>query len=157
MLYVGYSELVIDAKARLAVPARYRAQWDPSADGKHWVLVPWQRGLLRLYTETGFTQLAQEMRRSLTPSPERARLQAALFGFAEAVEMDAAGRIVIPKHQLERTGLSGEVVMIGAGDRFEVRTKGAWKGDEEELFTSLPTLASQVETQERGLPGCGEK
>lgn len=148
MLYVGYSELVIDAKARLAVPARYRAQWDPTADGKHWVLVPWERGLLRLYTEVGFSQLVAQMKSSLTPSPERARLQAALFGFAEAVEMDGAGRIVIPKHQLERTGLSGEVVMIGSGDRFEIRAKGAWKSGEDELFASLPSLAQDVERSE---------
>ncbi len=41
MHFTGYSEHTIDAKQRLAIPAKYRAQWDDKRDGTAWYGVPW--------------------------------------------------------------------------------------------------------------------
>jgi len=56
VLFTGHSLNSIDAKHRLSIPAKVRAQWKEERDGAAWYCVPWPGGILRLYTEAAFTQ-----------------------------------------------------------------------------------------------------
>lgn len=150
MLFTGHAELTIDAKQRLAVPSKYRNQWSSERDGSAWYSVPWPDGSLRLYTEKRFESLAEQGEHSLTPGQDEAALEAQLFGFAERIEMDSAGRITIPKSHLELAGLSGEVVMVGARNRLEVRDRAKWKQSLGERFAQLPTLVARIEAKKSG-------
>ena len=47
MLFTGHSEHTIDAKLRLAIPAKYRNNLTPERDGLAWFCVPWPGGVLR--------------------------------------------------------------------------------------------------------------
>lgn len=147
MLFTGQADLTIDAKQRLAIPAKYRAQWDPAAHGHAWICVPWPGGILRLYPEAKFEQLARDPQGTLIPDRDEAELEAVLFGFAERLEMDSAGRVVLPRAHLERTGLSGEVIVIGARDRLEVRDRAGWRSAEVERFNSLPELVARIQNK----------
>jgi len=147
LLFTGQAELTIDAKLRLAVPAKYRAQWDPAKHGNAWICVPWPGGILRIYPETQFEQLASRNQGTLTPDRDEAELEAALFGFSERLEMDSAGRITLPKQHLERTGLNGEVVVVGARDRLEVRDRAAWNAEASNRFNSLPELVARIQAK----------
>lgn len=153
MLFTGYSEHTIDPKQRLAIPAKYRNQWDPVQDGAAWYCVPWPDEHLRLYTETTFNRLAQQGENTLTPGQLAADLEATLFGFAERLEMDTAGRVVIPRRHLELTGLKSDVVIVGARVRLEVRDRGAWQKASEDRFKALPGLIAQMEATRRGHGG----
>src|SRR5258705_13434129 len=100
MLFSGSSEHGIDEKLRLAVPAKYRNQWDRARDGDAWFCVPWPTGHLRLFTEGRFRTIGakeDEKRPTLAPDEDEAGLESSLYGFAERLEMDANGRIVIPR------------------------------------------------------------
>lgn len=50
-----------------------------------------------------------------------------LFSAAESVTLDVQGRFVIPKALLEYAGLKDAVVLIGAGDHFEVWKPINWQ------------------------------
>lgn len=145
VLLTGQYEHVIDAKQRLAVPAEIRAQWRPERDGAAWYAVPWVGGVLRLYTESRFHSLADSRSLSLTPDEDEAELQATLFGLSRRLEMDAAGRIRIPEDLLSLVSLSsGEVALIGAGDRLEIRDRAAWKSSVKDRLASLPDLVRRT-------------
>ncbi len=144
MLFTGYSEHSIDSKLRLAIPAKYRNQWDSVRDGNAWFCIPWPTGRLRLYTETEFTRLAEGMGSTLIPDTETAELQASYFGFAERLEMDAAGRIAVPRKHVDLTGLTGDVVVVGVLDRLEVVSKEAWEAKHLADFKRLPERADAV-------------
>ena len=59
MVFIGHYEHAIDEKNRLAIPAKYRSQWDPERDGRGFVIVPGRpQGSLWLYTERSFEQMA---------------------------------------------------------------------------------------------------
>lgn len=147
MLFAGHSEHTIDAKFRLAIPAKYRSQWKTERDGEAWYCVPWPGGILRLFTESRFQELAEEGRQTLTPAEEEADLDSDFFGFAERLEMDAAGRITIPKSHVELTGLTTEVVVVGAKNRLEVRDRAKWMETAQERFQKLPTLVARIEAK----------
>ena len=143
MLFTGHSLNSIDAKHRLSIPAKYRAQWDDARDGKAWFCVPWPGGILRLYTEAAFTRMADSIEQSLMPAEDQADLDADVFSLAERLEMDAQGRIALPPMHLELTGLSGEVAVIGARNRLEVRDRATWLESQADRFQRLPTLVER--------------
>ena len=150
MLFIGQYDHTIDAKGRLAIPADVRWRWSPKAHGGAWYAVPWPDGAVRLYTETQFeARAAGALPQTLTPSDAQAKLQALLFGAAARMEMDSAGRIRIPDAVIEVVGLGSEVVIVGCGDRFEVRDRAQWKKDFKERLAGLPELLRATEA-ERG-------
>lgn len=152
MLFTGVSEHTVDSKLRLAVPAKYRNQWDSVRDGSAWYCIPWPTGLLRLYTEGQFQKLAGAMGSTLLPDANTAELQAGYFGFAERLEMDSAGRVTLIKKHLELTGLGSEVVIVGAQDRLEIRSRASWEADQREMFKRLQERADALKQQHAG-PG----
>jgi MraZ protein len=140
LLFTGLSNHAIDAKLRLAIPAKYRNQWDAARDGAAWYCIPWPTGHLRLYTEMRFRDLAERREQTLTPGRDEAELEKVLFGFAERIEMDSAGRIVVPKQHIELAKIGMEVVIVGAGSRLEVHDRPAWEASQNDLFNRLPEL-----------------
>jgi MraZ protein len=150
VLFTGFSEHTVDAKLRLAIPAKYRNQWSPERDGNAWYCFPWDKGELRLYTEAVYHRLAQprENESRLAPDPDLARLQSLLFGLSERLEMDSAGRIQIPKLHLEMIGLPGagsDVAVVGAGDHLNVLERAAWLASVR--TASIPDLAARVQAK----------
>lgn len=144
MLFTGQYEHTIDAKRRLAIPSGIRARWDERTDGAAWYAVPWPGGIIRLYTESDFERLSSERKTTLTPDEGSAELEAILYGMSARLESDAAGRIRFPEDMLSMTGLDGEVVLVGAGDRLEVRDRTAWRKGQAERLAKLPELIARA-------------
>jgi MraZ protein len=149
-LFTGTYEHTIDAKSRLAIPANIRSQWDPTKDGVAWYAVPWDKGLIRLYTESDFQKRAEAAELTLTPDEDEAELQATLFGLSARIEPDAAGRIRLPEDMLRFTGLSTEVVLVGARDRLEIRDRTEWKATENDRFAQMKGLVNRISAKKRG-------
>ena len=63
----------------------------------------------------------------ISATEERARmLRRYIFSGSVPAELDSQGRFVIPSALLTYAKLSGEVVIIGAGDHFEVWNRKIW-------------------------------
>jgi len=144
LLFTGQYEHTIDAKRRLAIPSGIRSRWDERVDGGAWYAVPWPGGLIRLYTESDFERLSSERETSLTPDEGAAELEAILYGMSSRLETDAAGRIRFPEEMLSLTQLDGEVVLVGAGDRLEIRDRKAWRKGQAERLAKLPALIARA-------------
>lgn len=153
MLFTGHAELTIDPKQRLAIPAKYRSQWSEERDGLAWFCVPWSARQIRLFTEKTFEHLAAQCSNSLTQAMDEAELDADLFGFAERLELDSAGRLTIPKLHLQMTQLGTDVVVVGARNRLEIRDRAAWTATIPERFARLPSLLSRVDSKKGQQPG----
>lgn len=151
MLFTGTAEVTIDAKQRLALPAKFRSRWDPERDGPTWYCVPWpHEGVLRLYTERRFEQMAERQEESLTPGQDLADLEATLFGYTEQLDVDSASRVRLPSWQTELIKLPREVVVVGARNRLEIRSREAWVGRREDRFNELRQLVARLEGQKHG-------
>ncbi|MBS0197076.1 MAG: hypothetical protein JSR77_09975 [Planctomycetes bacterium] len=144
MIFTGHAELTIDAKQRLAIPAKHRARMTPERDGNAWYCVPWGGKKLMLYTEKRFEEMAEKGDFSLTPDPEVASVASNYFGMCERLETDSAGRINIPRHHQDMTGIGNEVVMVGCGKYLEVWDKAEWENGLKERFAALPALVKKI-------------
>lgn len=148
MPFVGQAEATIDKKQRLAIPAKFRARWSAEIDGPTWCCLPWPAdGVLRLYPEKTFEALFAAGRGtpSLTPRGERAKLDRLLFSATEQLDVDAQHRVRLPAWQLEKLEIPSEVVVLGAGDRLEVRARAGWTEDFDQGLGELEQLAAMLD------------
>lgn len=64
----------------------------------------------------------------ISATEERARIMRRyLFSASESVELDSQGRFVVPSALLIYAQLKNEVVIIGAGDHFEIWNRRFWR------------------------------
>jgi MraZ protein len=123
------NQLALDAKGRLAIPAKHRPALAGSdengarklivtADPSHCLLVyplpTWEPIQARLM---GLSSFNAEIR----------GLQRLLVGHADEVDMDGAGRILIPPALRQYAELDHRVVLVGQGNKFELWNEENWQ------------------------------
>lgn len=144
MTFTGQAEITIDTKQRLAVPAKYRSKLPEDETG--WYSVPWPDGsILRLYPQRVFESQASRLDDSLMAGRDAAKIDTTLFGFAELMEMDASGRVRLPKWHLELVGMPTEVIVVGSRNRLEIHSRDAWRATLIERFREMATLIERAE------------
>jgi MraZ protein len=120
-VFTGQYTHSIDAKGRVAIPARFRLPLEEGA-----VAVKWAENCIGLYPRSAYEQLAEKLA-SLPLSDERGRKFARfVFGNSFDVEADAQGRILLALPLRDWAGLVGEAVMVGARDHVEIWSPGRW-------------------------------
>jgi MraZ protein len=124
-LFRGVSVLNLDAKGRLAVPARYREEILASGSARLTLTVDRDACVL-VYPETAW--LGLERRLSDVPNGNSAirNLLRLYIGNAADVEMDAQGRILLPPHLKAHANLDKRVAMVGQLNKFELWDEDAW-------------------------------
>jgi len=138
MIFTGFSEHGIDAKNRLAIPAKFRSRLDPDRDGEAFVIVPGQPpDTLWLYPERHFERLADRAESSLIPEDSQLVFEQGFFPMAERAELDKQGRILIPDKMLRRAGLGREVVICGVRDHLEIRSREAFESRLDEAWAKF--------------------
>jgi len=122
-MFLGQFYHNIDEKGRLTVPARYREQL--TAEGC--VLLRGVDKNLLLMPFPLFEQFSQKLR-SFSVTKEEARvLRRLFFGDAFNLELDRAGRVLIPAQLRKKAGLGSEAVLVGVGDYIEIWSVEEWK------------------------------
>ncbi len=148
MRFLGNIEAKIDAKGRAFLPAQFRkALMAPGDDG----LVLRQdifEHTLVLYPESVWNQLIDDMRARLSRWNRQEQMVFRTFVSGMAtVQMDASGRILIPKQMLQAAGIGQNVRFVGMGDTIEI-----WANDpdaeqptmgKDELGQALETFMNQ--------------
>jgi MraZ protein len=124
-VFRGVTSLTIDSKGRLAVPARFREVLHLRAGGKL-VVTADSSSCLLLYPAPDWEPIQQKLM-SLSSFNQRTRdLQRLLVGNASDVEIDGAGRILVPGPLRKFVGLEKDVALVGQGARFELWDEAKW-------------------------------
>jgi MraZ protein len=127
-MWIGESTHTLDAKSRVFVPRRF--QEGLARDGEGNLKAILSRGFedcLFLYSEAGFQRALERLQTQAFSGEQQRRMQRLLFSDTYAVELDSAGRLLIPEPLRELAGIRGkEVVLIGLIDRIELWSKDRW-------------------------------
>ncbi len=75
----------------------------------------------------------QHIRTATITDPNARALRRLVFSTADRVEVDKAGRILIPQFLRTYAGLDCALVLVGMGDFFEIWSPEAWKVQNEQL------------------------
>lgn len=129
-MFLGQFYHNIDDKGRLTVPVRYREDLVP--DGAY-VMQGFERSLIVLPSEK-YIELSQRVdQMSMTDATARL-LRRLVFSTANRVELDKAGRILLPQFLREFAGLESGSVIVGMGSYFEIWTPDSWNLQNDELM-----------------------
>lgn len=134
-MYQGSSALLLDAKGRLAVPARHRDALNVECEGRV-TLTRHPDGCLMLFPRPVW----EVHRERIAALPMSARPWQRIFlGSAVDVEMDSAGRLLISPELREAAGLVKNVMLLGMGSHFEVWDAQALAAkDQEAIAAGVP-------------------
>ena len=126
-MFRGISRLALDAKGRIAVPARQRAAL---ANGNGHVVITADPSRCLLVYPLAAWQPIEARLMALSSFDERIRaLQRLLVGYAEEVEIDAAGRVLVSPPLRTFAGLDKDAVLVGQGRRLELWNATAWDAE----------------------------
>jgi MraZ protein len=135
MAFRGSFDHTLDAKNRLTIPARLRK---PLAEG---AVVALQRDAERcvaIWCTADFDSYVDGLLEGIHPlSEDYSNIERFFNAYSAEVELDGAGRVMIPRNLLEKTGLGKEVVIVGARNRLEVWDREAWKSEDAVLSNSV--------------------
>jgi len=140
-VFRGVAKLALDNKGRLAIPARYRDVLLADCGGKL-VLTADPDHCLLLYPLPQWEPIqATLMKLSSFKGPTR-KLQRLLVGHAEEVELDSAGRVLVPPALRTYAGLDKHVALVGQNNRFELWDQAEWDAQWEVKDGALPLFGN---------------
>jgi len=123
--FTGWEEYQLDDRNRVAIPPRYRDQFDAPA-----MMTAGKEQCIEVYTQAGFDVRAEAVEALPVDTPEGKEERRFFYGNAFPVGKDAQGRFLIPKSLLAHAGLGKDVRIVGLGAHFEIWDSKAWQAHE---------------------------
>lgn len=121
-LLLGTYTPKIDAKGRMALPAKFRSQL-----GQGLVMARGQERCVCLLPFDEFRRIAGQIQRtSVGNKAAREYLRVFLSGAVDQ-QPDKQGRVLVPQMLRDYADLGSDVVVIGVGTRAELWNKDAWE------------------------------
>jgi MraZ protein len=133
-MFQGAAALSLDAKGRMAIPARHRDALAKAGDGRL-VLTAHPHRCLLLYPEPAWEPIRAKILAAPSLEAQSAMLRRLLVGFAVDIEMDAAGRLLVPPELRQYAGLEKGVWLVGQGNGFEIWSEAGWRSQQEAIFS----------------------
>jgi len=136
-VFRGVTHLALDAKGRLAIPAKHRdalAKPESEEQGGLILTADPSRCLL-LYPRAAWEPIESRLMALSAFNAEIRGLQRLIVGHADGVDMDGAGRILVPPALRQYAGLDHRVVLVGQGSKFEVWDETKWLAETARVIT----------------------
>lgn len=125
----------IDAKGRMALPAKFRTQLGPGL-----IMARGQERCVYLFPQAEFRRVAMQIQHtSLGNKAAREYLRVLLSGAVDQTP-DKQGRVLVPQMLRDYAKLGGDIVVIGVGTRAEIWDKKAWEqylADNEQGYSDI--------------------
>lgn len=122
----GVSNLSLDAKGRIVLPARYRDRLLEICQSQLVVTIDTDQPCLLIYPLPEWEEIEEKIEALPSFNPTTRRIQRLLIGHATEVEVDGNGRMLLSGPLREYARLGKKVVLIGQGKKFELWDEGLW-------------------------------
>ena len=119
-MFLGQFDHSIDAKGRMAVPAKFRGQLEKGA-----VISKGMGTCLSVYTMQHWEEKSAELVEGKT-SEQLRDFERRIYPSASEVELDGQGRLVIPVRLRVYASLDSEVTVAGVRDHIEIWDRTIW-------------------------------
>lgn len=145
-MFLGTTTLTLDAKGRIAIPARYRAQLNESCDGKLVISYNPLDKCLPIWPYDEWLECERKMEAVQDQSEQFRAFQRLLYSYTNQVDMDSNGRVLVPQSSREEIGMEKSAVLIGHGKKFELWSEEKWLQNRENNDAKLiESLKSRTE------------
>ena len=125
-MFQGVVGINLDVKGRLAIPTKHRDQLTSGQKDKL-VLTSHPHRCLLLYPAEAWNPIRAQIMTFSSFDPQLSLWKRLLVGFAEDMELDNAGRVLISASQRQFAGLEKRVMLVGQGSHFELWSESSWE------------------------------
>jgi MraZ protein len=120
-MFTGQYMHSLDNKGRLTIPARFRASLDDGA----YITQGFDRNLMVL-PKSSFERISQRVSQGSITDPASRLLRRFFYSGGQWLEIDRAGRVLLPDFLRQVSLIESEVVVVGVGDYFEIWSPAMW-------------------------------
>ena len=138
-MLIGQYEHTIDAKKRLALPAKFRGEL-----GDKVVVTKGVENCLVVYTEKEFLVMSAKLSNLTISQPEARSFTRTMLASAMEVTLDKLGRILVPDYLKKYAGLSKNVVICGLSNRLEIWDLESWNAWTKEAEKGVSDIVSKL-------------
>ncbi len=134
-MFRGVNTINLDAKGRMAMPARYRDQLQSHCAGHLVATIDTSSRCLLLYPVHEWEEIQRKIEMLPSFNPTSRRVQRLLIGHATDLQLDNSGRILLPQALREYADLEKRVALIGQGKKLELWDLDTWTRQREEWLS----------------------
>jgi MraZ protein len=142
IVFRGIHSQKLDAKGRLALPARFREVL-AARDQIKLVVTGWT-DCLWVYSLEEWLRVEEQIGRLPSQEPDVLAFVRSFVGKATEVELDAQGRFLIGQPLREYAGLDKDVMVVGLTKRIEVWDKERWRAQEPQTPADCAALNKSI-------------
>lgn len=134
-MFQGATALSLDAKGRLAVPARHREALLAASEGQL-VLTAHPHRCLLLYPAVAWEPIRDKVLAASSLDPRSAAMKRLLVGNAREESLDSAGRLLVSPELRQFAQFDKQVWLVGQGSHFEIWSDAGWQ-QQQEVFLGM--------------------
>ena len=133
-MFRGVQHINMDAKGRLAMPARQREPLQSESAGRVVITIDTQSSCLAIYTLPEWERIEKEIQDLPALKPAVKRFQRLMLGYATDLELDGNGRMLLPQPLREYARLDKKLVLVGQGNKLELWSEALWLAEREQAL-----------------------
>ena len=134
VVFRGVQHINMDAKGRLAMPARQREPLLSQCAGQIVVTIDTQSTCLAVYPLPEWERIEQDIQNLPALKPAVKRFQRLMLGYATDLELDGNGRMLLPQSLREYAQLDKKLVLVGQGNKLELWSESLWLAEREQAL-----------------------
>ncbi len=127
-MFRGINAVTVDAKGRLAVPTRYRESLCASIV----ITIDPEDSCLLLYQTPEWLKIEEKLQNLPSFNTVARKMQRLLIGHATEMELDSAGRLLVPPQLRKYAQLEKAALLVGQSNKFEIWDEALWHQRREE-------------------------
>jgi len=136
-MFQGATALNLDAKGRLAIPARHREAL--ASEGGQVVVTAHPHRCLLVYSVSAWSPIRDQVLATPGLDPRSASLKRLLVGYAQDEALDAAGRVLLAPSLRQFAALEKQVWLVGQGSHFELWADARWQQQQQAMMALAET------------------
>lgn len=133
-MFRGVQHINMDAKGRLAMPARQREPLRALCDGQIVVTIDTQVRCLVIYPLPDWERIEKQIQSLPALKPAVKRFQRLVLGYATDVELDSNDRCLLPQPLRDYARLGKKLVLVGQGNKLELWAEELWLAEREQAL-----------------------
>jgi MraZ protein len=141
--FLGEYEVSLDSKNRFLVPSGFRKQLAEGEDNA-FVISRGMGKMLSLYTKAAWEKFDAKLSSLNDFNPNVANFVRVMRGGATEVQLDSAGRMLVPKPLQVHAGLDKDLVFSAMGDKVEIWDKDTYYNHIAQTSANIEDLANGI-------------
>jgi len=138
-MLLGEYTHALDDKRRVALPKKFKVEL-----GKKVVLTRGLDNCLFLYSKKEWEKTVEKLSQLSFTQKDTRGFTRFMFAGASEIDVDSAGRILVPENLQDFANLGERIVLAGVSDRVEVWSEKAWAKYTKEVESQGEKLAEKL-------------